>query len=107
MARALLVLVTVATLGASAAPEPARAGGGNVAAGIVGGLAVGTLFGAAIAQPRPYYYAPAPVYVEEPPVYVAPAPVYRAPPPPRCYWTRGEPVWDGYAWRRPRMQVCD
>ena len=51
------------------------------------------MLGAAAAQPR--YYAPAPVYV--------------APPPPRCYWTRGEPVWDGYrgAWVRPRVQVCD
>ena len=26
-----------------------------------------------------------------------------------CYWTRGEPVWDGYrgVWVRPRVQVCD
>ena len=41
--------------------------------------------------------------------YYAPAPVYVAPPPPSCYWTRGEPVWDGYrgAWVRPRVQVCD
>src|SRR5215813_2195623 len=57
-----------------------------------GGLAVGTLFGAAIARPAP--------------VYVAPAPAYVAPP---CYWTRGAPVWDGYRgiWYRPRIQVCD
>ena len=62
---------------------------------------VGTILGATVAGPR--YYAP------PPPVYVAPAPVYVAPPPPRCYWTRGEPVWDGYrgVWFRPRMQVCD
>ena len=53
------------------------------------------MLGAAAAQPR--YYGP------------APAPVYVAPPPPSCYWTRGEPVWDGYrgAWVRPRVQVCD
>jgi hypothetical protein len=39
------------------------------------------------------------------PVYIAPPP----PPPSSCYWTRGEPVWDGYrgAWVRPRVQVCD
>src|SRR6266481_9906155 len=68
------------------------------AAGIVGGLAVGTLFGAAVAS-GPRYYAPAPVYVAPAPVYVAPD----------CYWTRGAPVWDGYRgiWYRPRIQVCD
>ena len=25
---------------------------------------------------------------------------------PRCYWTAGQPVWNGYAWVRPRVQVC-
>ena len=66
----------------------------------IGGLAVGAMVGAAAAQPR--YYAPPPAYVAEPaPVYVAPGP--------RCYWTRGEPTWDGYRgmWVRPRIQVCD
>ena len=74
-----------------------RADGGRVAAGLFGGLAVGTLLGAAAS--RPYYYAPAPVYVEPAPVYVAP----------RCYWTRGEPVWDDWrgVWYRPRIQVCE
>jgi hypothetical protein len=78
---------------AIASPSPSRADNGNVAAGIIGGLAVGTLFGAAMAQPRVY----------------APAPVYVAPPPPACYWTRGGPVWDDYRgrWVRPRIQVCD
>ena len=41
----------------------------------------------------------------EPRVYAAPAPRY-APAQP-CYWTRGEPVWDGYAWSRRPVQVCD
>src|SRR5882757_7447937 len=97
MTRGLIVLATVAAMGAAmgAATLPAQAGGngGAVAAGVIGGLAVGGLLGAAAAQPR--YYAPAPVYV--------------APPPSRCYWARGEPVWDGYrgAWVRPRVQVCD
>ena len=98
MTRGLIVLATVAAIGSAtmgAATLPAQAGGngGAVAAGVIGGLAVGGLLGAAAAsQPR---YAPEPVYV--------------APPPPRCYWTRGEPVWDGYraAWVRPRVQVCD
>jgi len=93
MTRGLIVLATVATMGATTLPAQAGGNGGAVAAGVIGGLAVGGLLGAAAAsQPR---YAPEPVYV--------------APPPPRCYWTRGEPVWDGYrgAWVRPRVQVCD
>jgi hypothetical protein len=96
MTRGLIVLAAVATIGAAVLPAPAQAGnnGGAVAAGVIGGLAVGSMLGAAAAQPR--YYGPAPA-----PVYVAP--------PPSCYWTRGEPVWDGYrgAWVRPRVQVCD
>ena len=88
----LLLAALVPATAAVAWPQPSRADNGQVAAGIIGGLAVGTLFGAAIAQPR--YYAPAPVYVV---------------PPPSCYWTRGQAVWDEYrgVWRRPRIQVCD
>jgi hypothetical protein len=94
--RIISTLLLSASLGAStlvASPAPSHADNGQVAAGIIGGLAVGTLFGAAVAQPR--YYEPAPVYV-------APAPV-------SCYWTRGRPVWDEYRgiWIRPRVQVCD
>ena len=96
MTRGLIVLVTAAAIGAAILPAPVQAGGngGAVAAGVIGGLAVGGLLGAAAAQQQPRY---------------APAPVYVAPPPPSCYWTRGEPVWDGYrgAWVRPRVQVCD
>ena len=97
MTRGLIALAVAATLGAAILPAPAEAGnnGGAVAAGVIGGLAVGTMLGAAAAQPRYYGPAPAPVYVE--------------PAPSECYWTRGEPVWDGYrgAWVRPRVQVCD
>src|SRR5713226_10311695 len=100
MTRLPAVIATCATVAmtAIATPSPSRADNGQVAAGIIGGLAVGTLFGAAIAQPR--YYGP-------PPPYVAPAPVYMAPP--SCYWTYGRPVWDGWrgVWVRPRIQVCD
>jgi hypothetical protein len=28
------------------------------------------------------------------------------PPPPSCYWTWGQPYWNGYRWVRPRVQVC-
>jgi hypothetical protein len=90
--RAALLGVGLAASAIMAVPAPSRADNGQVAAGIIGGLAVGTLFGAAVAQPR--YYEPAPVYVVSPP---------------SCYWTRGRPVWDDYrgVWVRPRIQVCD
>ncbi len=73
---ALLLAFTAAGI------TPVRAGGGDVAAGVIGGLAAGTIIGAAVAGPR-YYSSP-------PPVYVGPAPASY------CYWARGEPEWDGY-----------
>jgi len=96
MRKAICVLA-LSALAVTSTMSSARADGGRVAAGIVGGLAVGTLLGAATA---PRYYAPAPVYV-------APAPVYEEES--YCYWTRGEPVWDSWRgiWYRPRMRVCD
>lgn len=100
MKRVLLAVLTATfVVSAVAAPGIARAENGQVAAGVAGGLLGGLLLGGALAQqPR---YAPAPVYVEEPPVYVER--------PSRCYWARGEPVWDDYRgmWHRPRVQVCD
>jgi hypothetical protein len=92
MTKGLIILVAAATLGTAIAPAHAR-NGGAVAAGVLGGLAAGAIIGGAVAS-QPRYYEPAPVYVA---------------PPPRCYWTRSEPVWDGYrgAWVRPRVQVCD
>ncbi len=93
---AALAVIAIATLSGT---DASRAGGGDVAAGLLGGFAAGAIVGAATA-PRPYS-GPAPVYVAPPPAYVEPAP------PPACYWTRGEPVWNGYAWVRPRVQVCD
>jgi hypothetical protein len=76
-------------------PGASKADNGQIAAGVIGGLVIGTLFGGAMSQPR--YYAPAPVYVAPPPQPVS------------CYWTRGEPVWDDYRgiWIRPPVQVCD
>jgi hypothetical protein len=103
MRKALIVAVAAAIAVAGTVSQPAHAGdrGGAIAAGVLGGLAVGAMVGAAASQPR--YYAPPPAYVADP------EPVYVAPPPPRCYWTRGEPAWDGYrgVWVRPRVQVCD
>jgi hypothetical protein len=84
-------LMTAVAVSALAAFTPAHAGNGDVAAGLLGGFAAGAIVGSVLA-PRPA------------PVYVAPAPVYVVP---QCYWTRGEPMWDGYRWVRPRIQVCD
>jgi hypothetical protein len=91
MNRVLVMCGGVALALSCIAAQPAAAGD-NFAAGLIGGLAVGTLFGIAASSPPPVYYvAPPP-----PPVYVS-----------RCYWTRGSPVWNGYRWYSPRIQVCD
>ena len=97
MTRGLIALAVAATMGAAILPAPAQAGsnGGAVAAGVIGGLAVGSHArrrGRAAPLLRP-----------------GAAPVYVAPPPPSLLLDRGEPVWDGYrgAWVRPRVQVCD
>jgi hypothetical protein len=85
------------------APIEAQAENGQVAAGILGGLAAGALIGSAVrpAPPPPAYYYPAPAYAAPPPAYVVP--------PPTCYFTPGAPVWDSFRgmWVRPRVQVCD
>jgi len=100
MKKALFVFAAAAIAVAAIQSAPAQAGGrgGAVAAGVLGGLAAGAIIGGAIAGPR--YYGPPPAYVVEEPVYEAA---------PRCYWTRGEPVWDAYrgVYVRPRVRVCD
>jgi hypothetical protein len=64
------VIALIALVGVASVPTTAHAGdGGAVAAGVIGGLAVGALAGAAIADSQ---RAPAHVYTEE--RYV---PVYR------------------------------
>jgi hypothetical protein len=98
--KTLTAIAAAATLGlaAVAVPQPAQAhDGGAVAAGIIGGLAVGALIGSAAAQgPGPYYH-------HRRHYYYAPAPVYYGPP---CYWAR-ERVWDGWGWHWRRVRVCD
>jgi hypothetical protein len=89
-------------LSLAAVPIQARAENGQIAAGILGGLAAGAIIGSAMRPPPPpVYYAPAPVYAPPPPVYYAPAPV--------CYYAPGAPVWDQWRgiWVRPQVRVCN
>jgi hypothetical protein len=80
------MLAIAAVAGSLVSAAPARADGGRIAAGVLGG---------AIAASRPapaYGYAPAPVYVEEP----------------ACRVVR-QRVWDEYrgVWRSRPVEVCD
>ncbi len=90
MTRTLTAIAAAATLALAtlAAPQQAEARHGRIAAGIIGGLAVGTLLGAAAANGG-YYYAPAPYYY------------YR----PRCHW-EWERYWNGWRWHSHRVRVC-
>lgn len=90
-AAAAALMLAGATIATS---QPAEARGGRIAAGVIGGLAVGALVGSALAAPS--YYGPG--------YYYGPGPVYYAPP--RCWWER-ERVWDGYGWRLHRVRVCE
>lgn len=100
--KSIVAIGVVAAL--ACAPVQAHAENGQIAAGILGGLAAGALIGSAVRPappPPPAYYYPAPAYEAPPPAYVAPAP--------SCYYTLGEPVWDGYRgmWIRERVRVCE
>lgn len=96
MKKTLTALAVAATFAFAtlATTQPAQAGkGGNVAAGIIGGLAAGALFGAAVANPyygAGHYYGPPRRYY------------YRQ----HCWWER-ERYWTGYGWRSQRVRVCD
>src|SRR5512132_2410742 len=86
--RTLTAFAAAATLGlaAVATPQPAEARhGGAIAAGVIGGLAIGALIGSAASAP----YAYAPGYYGGPAYYGG----YGG-----CYWTR-QRFWDGWGWR--------
>ena len=87
----------LALASATTAPVQAREGGA-IAAGVLGGLAVGAIAGSAAANNNGYYGGPA--YA---PAY-APAPAYRG----GCYFTR-QPVYDedGEVVGRRRVRVCE
>ncbi|MEA3026440.1 MAG: hypothetical protein QOF91_1725 [Alphaproteobacteria bacterium] len=92
-----IATAAVVALSVSAAFEPASArDGGAVAAGVIGGLAVGAIVGSQVN--RGYYNGPA--YVDEP-AYVS-EPAYRS-----CRIERQEVV-DAYGnYRTRRVRVCD
>lgn len=100
MSKTLTALATVATLAVAtvAAPQPAEARGGRIAAGIIGGLAAGAIIGGIASNGYGYGYGygyPAYGYYG--------APVYYGP---SCYWVR-QRIWDGFGWRLRRVRVCD
>jgi hypothetical protein len=86
-AASALVVATVA------APQHAEARYGRNAA-IIGGIALGVLAGAAIANGGYYYYGPPRRYYYDPPRRV----YYGR----HCYWSRHR-VWNGYRWHRVRV----
>jgi hypothetical protein len=96
LSKTLTALAAAATIAvaAVATPQPAQARGGAVAAGIIGGLAVGALIGAAAnngyyGYGPGYYYAPRPVYYGE-----------------GCYISHRR-FWDGWGWHYRSVRVCD
>ena len=93
MKATMIGVVTAAALALTsvAAPQPAEARGGRIAAGVIGGLAAGALIGGALAAPR--YYGPYGYYGS---AYY---------PGPGCYWQR-QRYWDGFAWRVRPVQIC-
>jgi hypothetical protein len=87
-ALAAALTLIVATVAAPQDAE-ARRRGGNVAGAIIGGLAVGALFGAAAANAdNRIYYAPRRYHYRD------------------CWWEEGR-HWNGYRWRYQRVRVCD
>jgi hypothetical protein len=88
-----MALITAAVLLGVTAQHDAIAGD---LLGIGANVSIGSHAPAPPPPPSPY----------GPPVVYAGAPDYVLLPP-NCYWTRGEPVWDGYRWIEPRVQVCD
>jgi hypothetical protein len=77
---------------ALALSNEARADGGDLAAGLFGGLVAGAIVGSALAPPPP------PV-----PVYVGPAPYYA--PPPVCFGRAQvfDPYYGVYRWQRVQV----
>lgn len=101
--KVIALAATVLSVAALPTTADARCRGCGVAAGVVGGLALGAIIaGSANAGPR---------YYEEPRAYYAPPPrAYYGGPAyvegPVCHVER-QRFWDGYGWRSRRIEVCD
>jgi hypothetical protein len=78
--------------------------GGDVALGIVGGLAAGALIGGALAQPRHYYAPPPPPPYRVAPTYYAPA---YAEPVVTCRVVHQRIPIDPWTYQVRRVRVCD
>lgn len=105
MTKTLIAYAAAASLAIAAtlAPTSAQAdNSGAVAAGVIGGLAVGTMIGSAAARNNGPRYRPAPAYYGS--GYYGSG--YYGSNYPGCYWQR-QRVWDGFGWRSTRVRVCD
>ena len=97
MKKKILAITVLAVVGSQMQPAQARDRGWGVAAGVLGGLAVGTAIGASVSQPA-YYSAP-PTYYAPPPTYYSPPPVYYQPAPPPVAYYQPAPAY--YYYPRP------
>jgi len=101
--KVLALAAAVLSVAALPSTADARCRGCGVAAGVVGGLALGAIIGSSIANSQPRYY-------EEPPAYGPPSRVYYSGPAyvegPVCHIER-QRFWDGYGWRSRRVEVCE
>ena len=105
MHRILTVAIGAAALAASSLPVTAAEGRNTAAvAGALGGLAVGTMLGSALAAPQPVQIAPQPraVYVAPQPVYVEPVEVVEE----ECHIRRERVYVSGHGWEVRRSRVC-
>ncbi len=105
-AAALAATVTLPSLAQADWRYGHRYSGGDVALGVLGGVAAGALIGGALAAPPhpppPVYYAP------PPPRAYAPRPAYvYEEGPVMCRWAR-QKVWlDSWTYEVRRVRVCD
>ncbi len=106
MMKTLTVLAAAGTMALAAvvAPAPAQARNeGAIAAGVVGGLAVGALIASQTNRNNSYGYERSNSYAYEPGrSYYSGAPYGYY----RCYTTR-QRVWTNYGPRWQRVRVCD
>ena len=71
MKKALIAVAALAVVAVAVPSHVQARNGGAVAAGVIGGLAVGAIVGGAVASQPRHYYAPA--YENPRSIYVAPA----------------------------------